>query len=464
MKHSKAVAIEEWRYWSRSRLALGALIVALLLTIVATLTTVVRMSELSHERDTLQTHALETFYAQPDRHPHRMVHYGHYAFRTPPPLGIVDPGLDRHTGNVIFLEGHRQNTAMFAERESAAAMSAIGGLSPAFVMQVLAPLCLILLGYGAMTREREAGTLIQLFSQGIPMGALLSGKALALLTVSLLILVPFAVGTAIAVARGEPWLTGAGMVGGYAAYLFLWSLIVVLVSSRLQRSNASLIALLGLWIVISLVLPSVANSSGRLSTDSPGKIESDFALLEELREMGDGHNAADPNFASFKTNLLAAYGVDRIEDLPINFRGAVAEKAEADLTERLRHFAEERYALEAAQAADAGRFGWLSPVIAVRDYSMAIAGTDLAAHHRFLREVEEVRFQFVQALNSVHAKQVSYQDDVNRSNDPDSERRSRASASNWRSSRGLSLRGRSTRSPSAARRRSPPYPWQPGCS
>ena len=79
------------------------------------------------------------------------------------------------------------------------------------------------------------------------------------------------------------------------------------------------------------------------------------------------------------------------------------------------------------------RFGWLSPVIAVRDYSMAMAGTDLAAHHRFLREAEEVRFEFVQALNAVHANQVAYADDVNRSNDPDSERRSRASASNWRS-------------------------------
>ena len=33
-----------------------------------------------------QTEAEEAFLSQPNRHPHRMIHYGHYVFRSPPPL------------------------------------------------------------------------------------------------------------------------------------------------------------------------------------------------------------------------------------------------------------------------------------------------------------------------------------------------------------------------------------------
>ena len=129
--------------------------------------------------------------------------------------------------------------------------------------------------------------------------------------------------------------------------------------------------------------------------------------------------------------MLETHGVERIEDLPINFRGAVAAKAEADLTELLRRHAEERIEGEVRQAARAAAYGWLSPVISIRELSMAIAGTDLASHHRFLRETENLRFDFVQDLNEIHANQVAYQDDINRSNDPEAEQRTRADARNW---------------------------------
>ena len=431
MKQIVTIAMGEWRYWARSRLAPAVAVVALLLMILSTLSAVQRTDALAHQRHTLQTDALETFYGQPDRHPHRMVHYGHYAFKPPPPLSVVDPGVDAYSGNVIFLEGHRQNTAMFAERENGAAPILLGSLSPAFVLQLLAPICLVLIGYGVLTREREGQTALQLFSQGVSSATLLAGKFLALFSVALLMLVPLAIAALSTLYHGESGVMATGVIAGYAAYLTLWILFILFASAASPRSGASLMLLLSIWTVIGLVLPSYAANSGRQATESPGKIESDFALLAELRELGDGHNSADPAFASFRNNLLATHGVDRVEDLPINFRGAVAAKAEADLTEVLRRYAERRFESEAEQVAAANVYGWLSPVVAMRELSMAIAGTDLHSHHRFLREAEALRFEFVQGLNAVHTNQVDFQDDVNRSNDAEAERRSRASSQNW---------------------------------
>ena len=164
---------------------------------------------------------------------------------------------------------------------------------------------------------------------------------------------------------------------------------------------------------------------------APGKIETDLRMQAELREVGDGHNAGAPQFMQLRANLLVQYDVERVEDLPVNFRGVVSEVAEADVTEVMNRFAEERMEFEVRQARFAESFGWLSPVVAVSAGSRALSGTDLATHHRFLREAEDVRFDFVQGLNRVHAEQLAYNDDINRSLNEEANRRTRMSAENW---------------------------------
>ena len=115
----------------------------------------------------------------------------------------------------------------------------------------------------------------------------------------------------------------------------------------------------------------------------------------------------------------------------MNFRGIVAQTAEADLTAVLNDYAERRMTAEAEQARHASTFGWLSPSLAIASSSRSLAGVDLNTHHRFLREAEAVRFDFVQGLNEVHAEQLDYSDDINRSSDPEAERRTRVSPDNW---------------------------------
>ncbi|MBH0077066.1 DUF3526 domain-containing protein [Pseudoalteromonas sp. SWYJ118] len=425
------VAKDEWRYWLRSKLAMTVLAIGLVLTLASVIVTAITMMELSHARHELQTTSDKSFVDQPDRHPHRMVHYGHYAFRTPSPLSTLDPGIDAYTGNSIFLEGHRQNSAMFADSRQGTALTKLGSLTPAFIVQTLAPLLLILIGYSGISRERELQTLSYLLSQGTSGVTLIAGKGLALLSVVGLILTPLTVSALFTVAAGESLLAVVSFVVGYALYLTVWVLLILLASSVFSKNSGSFTALAFVWILLCIVMPRVASTSASTAVPSAGKIETDFAVKAQLRKLGDGHNANDPAFMQFKQSLLKKYNVKSIDELPVNFRGLVASESEAKLTNVLNKFAEQRMQAELKQTKVSRYFGWVSPMVAIRSLSMIVVGTSIETHHRFLRETEQLRFDFVQGLNKVHVEKLSYQDDMNRNTSTEATKQARVSAQNW---------------------------------
>ncbi len=426
-----SVTKDEWRYWMRSKLALSVLVIGVLLTLGSVIVTSIQMIELNHQRQSLQNNAEETFVDQPDRHPHRMVHYGHYAFRLPSPLSMLDPGVDAYTGNSIFLEGHRQNSAMFAEQRQGTALTKLGSLSPSFIVQMLAPLLLVLIGYSTVSRERESHTLSFILGQGTSVGSLLMGKALALFFIVCLIMAPLIVSSVFALYQGESIAIVISFLLGYMLYLIVWALVILAISSVFSKNSESFTSLIFLWVLLCIALPRIASTTAATIAPNPGKLETDFAVIAELRKLGDGHNANDPAFDKLKASLLKQYNVDSIDQLPINFRGAVARNSEAELTQVLNRFAEQSMAKELEQTLLARHFGWLSPMVAIRSLSMINAGTSIETHHRFLRETEALRFDFVQALNTVHVEQLDYQIDINRSNDEASSRKARVSAENW---------------------------------
>ncbi len=426
-----AIAREELRLWLRSRLALSALLVLTLLVTSSGVATALRMGNEHRERTEQQALAEEYFLSQPDRHPHRMVHYGHYVFRIPPPLAVVDPGVDSVTGQSMFLEGHRQNTAMFADARASVELGGFESLTAAGVYQMFLPLLLIAIGHGLIIREREENTLTALLAQGVTGIELYTAKWVALAGVSLALLLPLAVMCAAAIGQGAAPLASAGVIGLYFLYLLAWCSLILLVSTRVRSRSLAIVVLTLFWLGAGLILPRIAVESSSAAIPMSGKLESDLRMQAELRDVGDGHNAGAPAFRQLQANLLAQYSVEHVDDLPVNFRGIVSEVAEADLTEVMNRYSEQRMALEADQAQLAASFGWLSPVVAVSAGSRALSGTDLATHHRFLREAESVRFGFVQALNRAHAEQVAHGDDINRSTDFESEQRTRVSAQNW---------------------------------
>ncbi|MEE4360739.1 MAG: DUF3526 domain-containing protein [Pseudomonadales bacterium] len=421
-----------WLEWRRDRVAFGAMA---LLSLLLVTTAIVQFDEARREaahRAEHQAEADAAFEAQPDRHPHRMVHYGHYVFRTPAPLAVLDPGIDPYTGRSIFLEGHRRNTETFAQAGETSLLGRFGSFSPAFVVQTLVPLALILVGAGSIVGERVRGTALVLFAQGLAPGRLFLGKAAALFLLAMAALLPMVLVGALLVMRGqEAWAPVALVLGGHLLYLLLWVICILVVSAVAGSMRTALSALLVCWALLVVLAPRLAAEAAAAAVPVPPRTHVDIEVAQALRTLGDSHDAADRNFDDFRQQVLAQYGVARIEDLPVNFRGLVAERGEAQGAEVMNRFASERQWREREQARVLHRFAWLSPLLAVRHLSMAAAGTDLVNHHRFVDAAEAYRFDFVQRLNRLHAEALTLADDLARSRDAQAEQRTRISAENW---------------------------------
>ncbi|EJL38482.1 Protein of unknown function (DUF3526), partial [Caulobacter sp. AP07] len=153
------------------------------------------------------------------------------------------------------------------------------------------------------------------------------------------------------------------------------------------------------------------------------RIETDIAIHADLSKIGDSHDPDDPYFSAFKARTLAQYGVRRVEDLPVQWAGLVGMEGERLTSQLFDRYAREAFAREQAQNRFVRGFGAVSPVIALRQASMSLAGTDVESHQDFLDQVERHRYAFVQSLNRMQVEQIPNQ---GAGEDP------RIAAANWR--------------------------------
>lgn len=428
------IAAAELRLMLRSRLALVGLASLLLLSAIAAVTSGVQMAAAASARAEAQATTDAQFKSQPDRHPHRMVHYGTYALRPVGPLAAFDPGVDAFTGTVLFLEGHRQNSATFGAARESSDLLRFGQLTPAFVLQSLAPLLLVFLGFASVARERESGSLRALRAHGAATLRIMGGKALALGGVAALAMLPALVALAWAAASAPAEAGMAALTAlAYAAYLLIWVLAIVAASSLARTSQGALVGLIAAWAIVVVLVPRAAAGWAGVAEPLPSRVDTEFAIAADLRQLGDSHNPNDPHFAAFKASVLKQYGVSRVEDLPVNYRGIQAMEGERLTSKLFDEYGARADTIQMAQSARLAAMGLLSPALTVRRASMLAAATDLSTHLEFLRQAEAYRFDLVQRLNRLQAEAVSSADDGARSRDPIADRRTRISADFWKS-------------------------------
>lgn len=406
----------------------------LLLTLfTALVVTAGSLNAVRQQRDRDQQHAYQQLVRaqwenQPDRHPHRVAHYGTFAFKPPGPLAAFDPGVESYAGRVQYLEAHRQNAANFAEAGALSSVFRFGELSLAFVLQLVLPLVVIVLGHRALAEERDTGRLRLLLSQGARPSALALGKLLGLAAAVAPFVLLGVVATVAVVLVGPsthdtdatPRL--AAIAGATLLQLTAWLGLTVWVSGLVAQPARALALLIALWLAGNLVLPRVAGVLAAACYPLPDKSTFTATVERDTRALGDPHDPNDPHFADFKVRTLTHYGVTKVEDLPVNWGAVVMAYGEQlgaqtfarhfeDLGKRM--LAQERLVETAAL---------LSPSLAFRHLSTAAAGTDLRAQLVFQREAESFRYQFVQQLNQLHRDLVPFNGD----------RDTRLSADHWK--------------------------------
>lgn len=414
----KLIAKQEWRNAFRTKTVYISAIVLGVTLLSALFISWQNAKTLNEERRKYQEIVQTNWLEQPDRHPHRSAHYGYLAFRPKSSLSFFDSGVDSFAGTAVFLEAHKQNTTNFSEAQHSNGLLRFGELNLALILQILVPLLIFFLGFGAISSERESGILRLMLSQGVAWREMLIGKTVGILGVICALLIPL-----LLISLGlwmilnnfqitsDSWVRLLFLLTGYAVYFVVCATIAVAVSALTITSRSSLITLIVIWIAFWIVVPRATQNIGASIYPTPSKSQFDKLLESDLAKEGDSHNPNDPKFAELKREVLAKYNVNDVKELPFNYAGFVMSQAEEISSSIFRkHYGEllQKFKLQNRAAEITGLF---NPYLAIRHFSMATAGSDFTAYENFQWQAEEFRFNMIQKLNDLHTNKIKAEND-----------------------------------------------------
>ena len=361
-----------------------------------------------------QIKARQSWEANPDKHPHRMSHFGTFAFRASPPLSLFDYGLESFVGNAIFLEAHRQNSVNFSEATFSTGTLRFGELSLALLLQLVLPLILFFIGFSAVARDRQNGTLKILLTQGARWKEIIVGKTLGLFGIGLLFLLPVLLLTGFAVAavsdEGAEGFSAGRFVWiaiGYTAFLFIISALTIVVSALNTHPKGALLRLLAFWLLFVVLLPKSVQALSMYMYPTPTKLAFESAIEEDVIQKGDSHDPDDPYFNQLRDSILAVHKVDEVTDLPFNYSGFIMKKGE-EITSKLykKHY-RNLVGVYEKQNTMTRYSSLINPFTAIKQLSMVIAGTDFTSYLDFQNQADTYRYNLAQTMNELQMEYIS---------------------------------------------------------
>ena len=394
----------------KSRAVYPLLGIMLILLIYAALSGV-SYHDHNHFREDHQEMARDSWEGNPDKHPHRMAHFGTFAFRLKHPLSMFDFGIESYTGNAVFLEAHKQNMVNFSEASFSTGLLRFGELSMAMILQTILPLIIFFMGYSAVVADRENGTLRILLTQGASWKEILFGRSFGLLIGALLFCLPFfLVAAGLLVSEdhvgAEIWMRLMLTMFIYLLFVVVLCFITIAISVSSRSSKDALVKLLGLWLLMIVLLPRTAQAVGSYLYPTPTKLDFKSAIEEEVIKNGDSHNPDDPHFSALKDSVLKANHVNTVEELSFNYGGFVMAEGE--------RLSAEVYSKHQQQLMDTYRkqnsfsrvLALANPYLAVKNLSMALSGSDFESYVDFQNQAEEYRYLMAQKMNELQMKYI----------------------------------------------------------
>lgn len=347
----------------------------------------------------------------PDKHPHRMAHFGSFALRIKHPLSLFDFGMENYAGNAVYLEAHKQNTVNYSEASFSTGLLRMGELSMAMLLQIILPLIIFFLGFASIAADRENGTLKIISSQGASIFSLLMGRTLGLWLISALFFIPAFVLTAFLLNQ-QPSTGALGnrlvlICVGYALFFWLIAASSVAISATSHTAKGALIKLLGLWLLLAVLLPKMVQVAANAIYPSPSKLQFETAIEKDIVKQGDSHNPDDPFFKKIKDSVFKKYGVTQADSLPINLGGVIGKAGESLSAATYVEHQKELTQLYRKQNGFAKAFAWVNPFVMIKNNSMALAGTDFEAYVHFQQQAEAYRYTLAQRMNDLQIQYVS---------------------------------------------------------
>lgn len=420
MSKIKLIAIEEWRNINRLpvlKYLVGIIISVLLLSAYIGWESIHYHNE---EQEHYQSEVVHQWETQPDRHPHRVSHYGYLVFRDKYPLSAFDFGVNSYVGNSIFLEAHRQNTLNMSDASFSNGMLRFGELSMALIFQLILPLFIIFIGFGSVSELKQNGVLKLMLIQNTSYREVILGKVLGVFVVVLAYFLPILVGGLLFsyftanTDMGGVMVRMILLIGAYALYFFIFSFLVVLISAMSKTPKSSLLTLLILWFSLVFIIPKAGQTLGANLYEAPNKNDFDISIHEQIKEEGDSHNPDDAHFKELKEQILKKYKVEAIEDLPINYGGLVFAEGEKITTKIFGKKFEELIEIYQNQNQVSEILGFINPYLAMRNMSMGFSGSSFSDAISFQRQAEKYRYERTQYLNELQQNEIKYYKETQR--------------------------------------------------
>jgi ABC-2 type transport system permease protein len=402
------LASQLWKDAFRSKVMSIALGLMVFLLLFASYSGWENFHDQNHTRAVVQDEVHESWENNPDKHPHRMAHYGSFALRMKHVLSVFDLGMENFVGNAVFLEAHKQNTINFSEASMSTGLLRFGEVSLAMLLKVIVPLLLFYLGFATIARERENGTLKLLIGQGITRKELVFGKWLGLYGLSIIFLVAiFLVLICFVLMATNNTMLSASLVRytilliSYLLFFAILSAITILISAFSKTAKGALIKLLGIWLLFVIIVPKSLQAMGFYLYPTPSKIEMETAVEHDLKKLGDSHNPDDPHFKALKDSVLTVHNVEDVNDLPFNYSGFVMSQGEAMSTKVYLDHQEDLYEVYTKQNNLERYSAFINPYTAIKNLSMAFSGTDFQSFLHFRAKAEAYRFKLAQDMNQL---------------------------------------------------------------
>lgn len=390
--------------WRDGRFRVGAVLVVLLLLTAALLAW--RQTErVASERAAATAQERDNWLEQGEKNSHSAGHYGLHVFKPVSPLSLFDRGIEPFVGTTLFLEAHRQNQASFVPAQDATSMRRFGELTASTGLQLLVPLLVILLAFGTIAGERERGTLRQVLSLGVSPRALVLGKTFGLAAALASLLLPVGIAGVWLASRLRTddvdglWQRVGGLALAYGLYLGLVLVVSVAVSALAPNGRSALAILLALWAGTCIVAPRLVTDTVHDLVPTPLLADFEKEMNQDLQSGLDGHDPRSKMLEEFTRRTLAEHGVSGVHELPFNFQGHVMLESERLAGEVFDHHFGKLWDRIEEQDRAATLAGVVSPLLALRASSMALAGTDFAHHRHFAVAAEQHRREFVRVLN-----------------------------------------------------------------
>ncbi|MHA4741250.1 ABC transporter permease [Dyadobacter sp. MSC1_007] len=430
MMHFKFITViarQEWASIFRSKIPLALFSVLLVVSLLATFTGWQYVSKFNHQQRAAHQQVHDQWMSQPNRHPHRVAHYGYLVFREKSALSFFDFGLDSYVGNSVFLEAHRQNTVNMSEAGFSNGMLRFGELSMAMVLQLLVPLFIIFIGFQTVASLKQNGVLKILLCQRASYLDILIGKTAGLTAVGWTLFLPLLLLSLITgnlltgQVAAETLLRIVMLTILYALYFLIIVILVVAVSAVSKSSKNALMSLVLIWMLFFIVIPKSAQTLGSSLHQAPDKIAFEQTIEQDVSKQGDSHNPDDPYFANLKANTLKKYGVDSISKLPVNYGALVMQEGENISSDIFNRHFDHLISIYRSQNAVCSILAFADPYLAIRNISMNLSGTDFESFTAFQKQTEKYRFEKTKKLNEIHLTQIKYQND----------NQQKVSAKNW---------------------------------